>query len=316
MSIRKKRKVSKMECMEMVLSFGRKLKYDYVSSFAGNAALFILMSLFPMVMYCVSVFQYMPLDVVALTKYIYQIMPDSLIPFINELAQEAYSETSTAMQSVTMLVTLICASKGVYAIIIGMNAIYGIRETRNYVVLYALAIVYVVAFLGMLGMTLLLIVLGNRIFQSLLAFVPVLANFERTFVIGKYVCMLIILQLLLLLVYLNVPNRKSKIRYELPGAFFSSLVWLVFSGVFSYYIDHYAHYSATYGSLATIVIFILWLYGTMYIVFIGAEINVVLRKFAEYGYNYKRAYEYYKDEYEGDLLREKDFLVRLAKRKK
>ena len=80
---------------------------------------------------------------------------------------------------------------------------------------------------------------------------------------------------------------------------------MIYSWAFSYYIDNYAHYSITYGSLATIVIFILWVYGTMNIVLIGAEINVVLRKFAEYGYNYKRAYTYFCDEYEGDLLQDR-----------
>jgi membrane protein len=97
----------------------------------------------------------------------------------------------------------------------------------------------------------------------------------------------------LMLVYMYVPNRKSKLRYELPGAIFSTIVWMVYSWAFSYYINNYANYSVTYGSLATIVIFILWLYVTMNIVFIGAEINVVLRKFAEYGYNFKMAYLYY-----------------------
>jgi membrane protein len=96
---------------------------------------------------------------------------------------------------------------------------------------------------------------------------------------------------------MHVPNRKSKVRYEMPGAIFSTIVWLVYSWAFSFYISNYANYSVTYGSLATIVIFILWLYGTMNIVFVGAEINVVLRKFAEYGYNYKLVYRYYRNEY-------------------
>ncbi|MDE6917512.1 MAG: YihY/virulence factor BrkB family protein, partial [Lachnospiraceae bacterium] len=72
----------------------------------------------------------------------------------------------------------------------------------------------------------------------------------------------------------------------------------------------------TYGSLATVVIFILWLYGTMNIIFVGAEINVVLRKFAEYGYNYKRVYEYYKDKYHGELMGRRGFVVRLRVRRR
>ena len=55
----------------------------------------------------------------------------------------------------------------------------------------------------------------------------------------------------------------------------------------------------------------------MNIVFVGAEINVVLRKFAEYGYNYRRAYEYYKDKYHGDLMVQRGILIKFrAKRRR
>ena len=64
------------------------------------------------------------------------------------------------------------------------------------------------------------------------------------------------------------------------------------------------------------MIFILWLYGTMNIIFVGAEMNVVLRKFAEYGYNYQRAYAYYKDKYHGELLRQRGIVVRLRARRR
>lgn len=289
---------------EMVYSFMRKIRYDHVSSFAGHASLFILMSLFPMVMFCVSMFQYLPLDSVTVTSYVLTVMPGGLTPLLEQILQEAYTESTTVMvKSVTMLVMLFCASKGVYAVLIGMNAVYGIRETRNIVVVYLLAIVYVVGFFSVLGLMMVLIVTGNNLFNGLVRFIPWLEMFHDIFRYGKYLCMVVLLIIFFLFLYMTVPNRKSKLRYEFPGAVFSTTVWLAFSWAFSFYIANYANYSVTYGSLATIVIFILWLYGTMNIVFIGAEINVVIRTFAEYGYDYRRAYEYYKDEYQGDLLK-------------
>ncbi len=289
---------------EVLYSFARKIRYDHVSSFAGHAALFLLMSLFPMAMFCVSVFRYLPLDSGVVSSYIVTVMPGGLRPLLNQILQEAYTESTTVMvKSITMLVMLFCASKGVYAVLIGMNAVYGIRETRNIAVLYLLAVVYVIAFFAMFGLMMLLIVLGNNLFNGLVHFIPRLILFQDFFKYGKYLCMLVLLMLFFLFLYMTVPNRTSKLRYEFWGAVFSTVAWLGFSWAFSFYISHYANYSVTYGSLATIVIFILWLYGTMNIVFIGAEVNVVLRTFVEYGYNYKRAYEYYKDEYQGDLLK-------------
>ena len=160
------------------------------------------------------------------------------------------------------------------------------------------------------------IVLGNNLFQGLMYFIPSLSVFYRVFQYGKYICMLFLLILFFLLTYMHVPNRKSKMRYEFPGAVFSTAVWLLYSWAFSFYIDNFAQYSVTYGSLATIVIFILWLYGTMNIVFIGAEINVVLRKYAEYGYNHWHAYEYYKNKYQGDIIMKDSLRFRLKRKRR
>jgi membrane protein len=285
------------EIFEMIYSFTRKIKYDHVSSFAGHAALFLLMSLFPMAMFFISMFNYFPIDSEELAGYVFKIMPEGLKPLVDQVFEEAYAESTTVLKSFTMLIMLFCASKGVYAIIIGMNAVYGIRETRGAVLLYIIAIIYVIIFFVAIGLTMGLIVLGNNIFSWLLNFVPRLETFYGLFRYGKYILMPFVLIVFFMLVYMNVPNRKSKIRYEIPGAVFSTIVWLVYSWAFSFYISNFANYSATYGSLATIVIFILWLYWTMNIVFVGAEINVVLRKFAEYGYNFKLVYGYFKNIY-------------------
>lgn len=277
-------------------AFAMKLKYDHVSSFAGHAALFLLTSLFPMAIFCMSLFRYLPIDTGRFTEYIIGIIPENFTPLLEQVLAEARAE-SAAMASLTMFVMLFCAAKGVYSVIIGMNAVYGIRETRGTAVVYAFAVVYVAAFLAAIGLMMVLIVLGDNIFNWLIQFVPGMDVFRTLFRYGRYLCMLVFLIMFFLLVYMNVPNRKSRLRYEFSGALFSTLAWLAYSWAFSFYISNFANYSITYGSLATMVVFILWLYGTMNIVFVGAEINVVLRTFAEYGYSCKRAYGYFKDKY-------------------
>ncbi len=317
--MRKKKRITRKEIRtvyEIGYSFVRKVKFDHVSSFAGHAALFLLMSIFPMAMFCISVFSHLPIDMGRLTQYLLTVIPEGSLPLVNQILAEAYAESTTMMTSFTMIVMLFCASKGVYAVIIGMNAVYGIRETRGTMLLYALAAAYVVIFFAAIGLMMVLIVLGNNIFNWLLQFVPGMIVFDRLFRYGKYLCMLVFLLVFFLLVYMNVPDRRSKIRYEFFGALFSTVAWLAYSWAFSFYISNYANYSITYGSLATVVIFILWLYGTMNIVFVGAEINVVLRKFAEYGYNYRRAYEYYKDKYHGELLGQRGIVIKLRARRR
>lgn len=82
-----------------------------------------------------------------------------------------------------------------------------------------------------------------------------------------------VLTLFSLVLYIVVPNRKSRIKYELPGAIFTALGWTIFSYVFSIYVDMSTGFAITYGSLATLVFIMLWLYACMNVLFIGAEMN-------------------------------------------
>jgi len=92
----------------------------------------------------------------------------------------------------------------------------------------------------------------------------------------RTVALLVALSIFFLIIYLVIPNRKSNFFYELPGALLSAVGWTGFSYLFSFYIDNMGNYSYTYGSLTAIIICMLWLYACMYIMFIGAEVNVVL----------------------------------------
>jgi membrane protein len=73
-----------------------------------------------------------------------------------------------------------------------------------------------------------------------------------------------------------VPNRKPTIKEEVPGALFTSIVWILFSYIFSIYIDYFTNFSSVYGSLTYIVLFMLWMYINMDIVFMGALLNCFL----------------------------------------
>lgn len=301
---------------KILYGFSKKIQCDHVSSFAGHAALFLLTSLFPMAMYCIAIFSYLPFDTGRFPQYLLSMIPKELTPLLRQIMEEAYVGSTTIVKSFMMLVMLFCASKGVYAVIIGMNAVYGIKETRNPVLLYTLAIVYVVAFFAAIGLMMVLIVLGNHIFNWFLHFIPWLSKFDLIFKYGKYAGMLIFLIAFLLLVYMHIPNRKSRVRYEFPGALFSTIVWLAFSWAFSFYISNFAQYSVTYGSFATIVIFILWLYGTMNIIFIGAEINVVLRRLAEDGYHYRRTLAYYREQYPENQSGQSGIVIRFRRHRR
>ena len=72
------------------------------------------------------------------------------------------------------------------------------------------------------------------------------------------------------------PNRRIPLLRALPGAAGASLGWLVFSSLFSVYVQHFGSYSVFYGSLAGIAMAMLWLYVCMSILFYGGVLNCLL----------------------------------------
>ena len=112
-------------------------------------------------------------------------------------------------------------------------------------------------------------------------------GFDIFFVIGHHIIgsiigsvvdyrLVICLPVLILffwVIYVFLPNKKQRAKYQLPGAVFAAAAWMIFSGIFSVYVDKYNNYSSFYGTMTTIALIMVWLYGCMYVLFIGGIIN-------------------------------------------
>ncbi len=186
-----------------------------------------------------------------------------------------HSSTSTTIISVTALTTLWSAAKGFLAIMKGLNSVYEIRETRPTIFLRVMSALYTLGFAIMLIITMVLFVFGNRLYIWIEQRFPVLMDTALVIISLRTIVGLFILMIFFLLIYVVIPNRKTKAVNELPGALVCAAGWMGFSYAFSFYIDNYSNFSSMYGSLTAIVLFMLWMYFCMYILFIGAEVNLL-----------------------------------------
>jgi membrane protein len=155
-----------------------------------------------------------------------------------------------------------------------LNSVYEIKETRNYFFLRITSTIYTLIFAIMVIASMVLFVFGNRLYLWIELKVPVFKGMALLIISLRTIVGLIILLVFFLVIYVVIPNRRTKVMNELPGAMVCAGGWMGFSYAFSYYIDH-SNYSSMYGSLTTIVLFMLWMYFCMYILFIGAEINLM-----------------------------------------
>lgn len=254
----------------------RKFRDDHIGAFSAQAAFFIIIAFFPFIMLLLSIVQYFPIRESTILTFITQAFPIAVRSMLVTVIIQIYdSSVSTTLISVTAISALWSAGKGFLAVMKGLNEVYSIRETRKYFLLRITSAFYTLVFAFMLIVTMILFVFGNRLFYWIEHKIPILMDTALIIISLRTILGLIVLILFFLVIYVFIPNRKAKFRHELPGAIICAAGWMGFSYAFSYYIDNFSDYSAMYGSLTAIVLFMLWMYFCMYLLFLGAEFNLL-----------------------------------------
>ncbi len=254
----------------------KKAKNDELYGIAGHSSLFLVISFFPLVLLIISLLQYTHLNANDIEKLL-EYAPSINNSFASSI-KEIFEGKSVAALSISAISLVWSASASIFSIMRGLNHVYEKKETRNYFLVRASAIVYTLLFVISLIITLGLLVFGSSIFEMIASFLPFLKELEFiTILFGKTVAFLLIVMLFDLL-YTLIPNRPSLPLFELPGALFSAFGWYAFSFFYSLYIDNFSRLPSLYGSIAAIVLLLVWLYFCMYIFFLGAELNIVLEE--------------------------------------
>ena len=265
-----------LSTIRLIRAFTTKLQEDFISAFAAQTAYFLILSVFPFLMFLLTMLNYLPISAEELLSLAENVFPGEIYNIVHNIVIELVTKASGTLVSITVISAIWSASKGTLTLSKGLNAVYQQKETRNGILLRIISALYTLAFAVLLIVTLVLLVFGNQIYQIVIAKLPILGDLVGLILSFRSLVTMAILTLFFLLLYIALPNRKSNIFRELPGAIITAGGWLGFSFLFSFYIDHMGNFSYTYGSVAALAICMLWLYFCMYILFIGAEINMVL----------------------------------------
>lgn len=255
-----------------------KIRKDHVTAYAAQSSFFIIVCFFPMIILLFNILQYTPISEEFLLSALSTLTPSQMNPLIQSVINEIYARPSITIISISAIGMLWVAGKAFLGIAQGLNSIYGIEENRNYFLRRLSASLYTLIFIVTIVISLLFLVFGNQILSVSRGHFPVFALLIDALLQRKELILQCFLTIFFMFLYKYIPNRKSSLIKELPGALFSAIGWQVFSFIYSLYINYTPSFTAMYGSLATIVFAMLWLYFCITIVFFGAELNTFLDK--------------------------------------
>lgn len=252
----------------------QRLRRMNIPLYAANAGYFIVLSVFPMLVLIISALRYTDLDATDLLSLLSGYLPATLMDETQSLLIHIYAYSGAAVVSVSAIGALWSASRGVYGILRGLNAIYDVREDRGWLYKRVISVGYTFAFLVVLVLSLIINVFGEYVLYRLPK--GPLWRFLYGVVDFRFLLMMLLQTALFAAMYSVLPNRKNSITDSLPGALAASLGWQIFSGLFSWYVEHFGGYSGIYGSVYAVALGMLWLYFCLCLLFFGAAINVML----------------------------------------
>jgi membrane protein len=258
----------------------REMGYDDCMGMAAQIAFYLLLSIFPFLVFLLSLVSFLPLP--NLDRTVLDAMADAMPPEAYQLVSNTVeSLLTTRHQSLVgfgLLVALWSGSMGVGAMITTINRAYNIRPRRSIVEQKLLAIALTIALSGIMLLSTVIVLFGPRVTLVIFHGLGLAGDSYNAWTSLRLVIALGLNLLTAAILYYYGPEARQAFRWILPGALTATTLWLGASSLFRLFVRNFGSYNATYGSLTAVVILMIWMWMTGLIFLLGAEINSLMKR--------------------------------------
>lgn len=248
---------------------------DNLGLVSAGVGFYWMLALFPAMAALISLYGLVadPADVQRQVEAVAFLMPVEVAQVIKEQLIAVVQAAPTGLSFgvlVSLAITIYSATKGTTAIIDALNIAYEEEDRRGFIrstlLALALTLVGILVFLIALGLIVLLPFVLQAVFLDF--------EVEWLMLIARWALLAGLVFVMLMGVYRVAPNRRPpKLKWLVPGAALATLLWIVGSLLFAWYVQAFGSYNKTYGSIGAVIVTLLWLYVSAYIVLLGAELN-------------------------------------------
>jgi membrane protein len=259
-------------------------KEDDIFGLAAELAFRFFFALFPFFIFLAALgaFVARALDVDNPTNEIMSLFGRSVPPDVESVLRteiEAVIESeSIGLVSIGIAGAMVTAASGVSTWIKGMNRIHKVRETRPFWKRYVVALALTLLAGGTLIAGFLLVVGGQLYGLKLADEFGIEGATATLFALVSWPVVIVAVLTTVAFMYWAAPNTRQPFRWLTPGSVMFTASWLLLNFLFGLYVANLGSYNTTYGALGGVVIVLLWFYLTGFMLFLGAEINAVLRQ--------------------------------------
>jgi membrane protein len=259
----------------------KKIGKDELSTRSASLSYYFLLALFPMFLFLVSLVGVFAGPGSQLRESIIsglgRLAPGSASALVQSVINQTFKNSNGIKLAAGILGALWAASGGMGAVVVSLNVIYGVTETRPWWKQKLTIVGLTVTLAGLIIIALVLVLYGGKVGQVIAAHVGLGQLFRMAWKVLQWPVSFAAMFLSFSIVYYYAPNLEERKWYWVtPGAVGGVVLWLIASLGFRIYLHFFNSYSATYGSLGAVIILMLWLYMTGFAILIGGEVNWVI----------------------------------------
>lgn len=262
-------------------NFKSKIKYYYekmlpiirkpvISVLPGHLSFFLLLSAIPIILIFSLFASWFSLSYDEIANFIKLSLPSYTSKLILPLIHGKAFDFSVI---ILILSAIYLASRGTKAIIMAANNIYGGEEDNivDIIKAYIITILLIILFLFMI----IILLLGGKILELINSLPGININFFNSIDFIRWPISLFIIFFALKLIYTLTPNKKISSKTVNRGSLFTTVLWVITTYIYSFYVTHYSSYNTYYGSASNLIILMLWVYLISRIFVYGMIINYI-----------------------------------------
>ena len=262
----------KIRFKSFLKKFIKTIKRPEMTILPGQLAFFFVLSVVPIVSLIAYFASYFHVSINFINNFIAKAFSQDVANMLQPIIQ---SNTFHTRFFISLFLGFYIASNGSDSIIVAANAIDGIPN-HSYARRRIKAIIMTFVIVTLFVFILLVPVFGNKIIE-LIRYVDlnstVTVRIEQVFKFLKGPISWFVMFMFIKIIYTMAPNRQIPSSATTYGAIFTTILWIIVTFIYSFYITHFARYDMFYGSLANIVVLMLWVYILAYIFVVGMCLN-------------------------------------------
>lgn len=240
--------------------------------FASSVAFFVFLAIFPTVLLVFSIIPFTPLTEEFFLDFLEKVLPNALDNLTVNIISQLYGN-STSLFWLSILLLIWSSAKGFQGIKSGLNVLHGVSEMSNFIMLRLKAIMYSLLFSIALIISVSVIVFINYIYDLLGSYFDFKLVWLEAIFNYRYLVQWFLYAFFLTFIYAWVPDKKTRPRKQWRGALFTGTMWTLFNFGFNFYLANFSTFNI-YGSMATVIILLFWIYSLSFIFMYGGIINV------------------------------------------